>query len=58
MGFLTGFVLVNLPDKEPDANEINVEIVARNKTAEIELTEILVDSSNVNQIRPIKLCKN
>ena len=48
MGFLTGFVLVNLPDKEPDANEINVEIVARNKTAEIELTEILVDSSNVN----------
>ena len=48
-GFMNGLFFLNLPDEYPNSEEINIEIVVKNRTSDIEYATILVNSETVNQ---------
>ena len=48
-GFMNGFFFLNLPDEYPDSDGINIEIVVKNNTSDIEDAIIIVNSEAVNQ---------
>tara|TARA_B100001750_G_C15476642_1_gene582878 strand:- start:449 stop:1354 length:906 start_codon:yes stop_codon:yes gene_type:complete len=48
-GVLNGFYFLNLPDEYPDYESINIEIVVKNNTADIDDALIVVNSDFINQ---------
>ena len=48
-GVMNGFYFLNLPDEYPDYESINIEIVVKNSTADIEDALIIANSGFINQ---------
>ena len=47
-GFMNGLFFLNLPDEYPNSEGINIEIVVRNNTSDIENARIIVNSEIAN----------